>query len=191
MSYYMRYFVADNKPINLSCIDQGLKDVDPAYVLEPTSGSLANSDNAELYYDDQLLGVLTILRAGDRTFDAEIGRFQRSLRDAEESDELEYVRDILDQTQALVALQVPAHEGDSEETLAAIDPFWTYLFDAYDGLLQADGEGFYDNSRLLVNEHGVPPREKEDAGTTDDEDVYEDELDEWQTFDIDDEELER
>ena len=80
-------------------------------------------------------------------FDAE-GDF---VREAPDSPEKMQVLRTLESTTTIVAAQVLFGTGNSETTLARLDPLWAWLFDNRARLLQADGEGYYHRGQLLLN----------------------------------------
>ncbi len=58
---------------------------------------------------------------------------------------------LLQEAQATVAVRVLSQGRETGATLEKIDPLWDWLFDEYRGLLQADGEGYYDaNGQILA-----------------------------------------
>jgi hypothetical protein len=59
---------------------------------------------------------------------------------------LETLRD----ARIILAVQVLFGNGDPEETLDALDPLWSWLQENRQGLLQADGEGYYDANGLIL-----------------------------------------
>ena len=56
----------------------------------------------------------------------------------------------LGNARAIVAAQVLYGKGDTEATLACLDPLWTWLFQHRSGLLQADAEGYYDAEGVVL-----------------------------------------
>jgi hypothetical protein len=60
------------------------------------------------------------------------------------------VPSVLNSASALLAVQVLRGTGDSKTTLAALDPVWAWLFEHRRGLMQADGEGYYDPEGLVL-----------------------------------------
>jgi len=57
---------------------------------------------------------------------------------------------VLNAASALLAVQVLWGSGDAESTLQRLDPIWTWLFQHRSGLMQADGEGYYDREGLVL-----------------------------------------
>jgi hypothetical protein len=60
------------------------------------------------------------------------------------------VREVLANVKAMVVVEAFWQGEESEATLAKLDPLWDWLFAHYNGLSQADNEGFYDQSGLIL-----------------------------------------
>lgn len=56
----------------------------------------------------------------------------------------------LGNVKSIIVLRVLFKDEDPEITLKRIDSLWEWCFITYDGLLQADGEGFYSNQGLIL-----------------------------------------
>ena len=147
MGYYMRFVVADDKDISLSVINSGLKEKDAAYSVEFDDDA---DDAGDLTYNGDIYGAFEINRPNDGLFDEEIEELQEFLEDAEGERKSEVLQTLND-AKAIVALQVLQQgRATDEETLVRIDPLWEWLFANYKGLMQADAEGYYDASGLVV-----------------------------------------
>lgn len=143
----MRFVVADDKDISLSVINSGLKEKDAAYSVEFDDDA---DDAGDLTYNGDIYGTLEINRPGDGLFDEEIEELQEFLEDAEGERKSEVLQTLND-AKAIVALQVLQQgRATDEETLVRIDLLWEWLFANYKGLMQADAEGYYDASGLVV-----------------------------------------
>ena len=64
----------------------------------------------------------------------------------------EAVECVLKNARRIVSVRVLVQDRESEETLAGIQPLWNWLFATRGGLLQADGEGYYDANGLILEE---------------------------------------
>jgi hypothetical protein len=84
----------------------------------------------------------------DEVLREEVEEFIESLEDADDSREKQRVLDHLERSNAVVAVQLLGHP-DADGHRAATT-FLTYFVAHCGGLLQADGEGFYDGDRLIV-----------------------------------------
>ena len=140
MGYHMRYIVDEEKEINLDLIETALIRVDPKYNLAAKD---VEKEHAELMLGDDLFGELEINRRGSELMDEELEELLEAIEDAE-GDGVERVQRLLRNARFTVALRVLWQGRDSETTLEKIDPLWEWLFSEYQGLLQADGEGYYD-----------------------------------------------
>ena len=60
------------------------------------------------------------------------------------------VSDALDAAKTALVVQCLDEGGDWDTTLNALTPLWRWLFTTRDGLLQADGEGYYDRTGLVL-----------------------------------------
>src|SRR5687768_1447511 len=138
MGYYMRFVVADDRNLSLSKINSGLKQVDAAYSIEFEG----DADEGDLTFNGDIYGALEITRPGDGLFDDEIDELKEFLEDAEGKRKPEVLQ-VLSDAKAIVALQVLQQgRATSEETLERIDPLWEWFFANYEGLMQADMEGY-------------------------------------------------
>jgi hypothetical protein len=143
MGYYLRYFVTDPKPVSILELEAGLRCFDPAYSIS------AEGKFGDLLHGGEVYGQIEINRPGDGLFDEEIAENIEMVEDSS-SPNRERVINALRAATATVALQVVWQGRDGDATLAKIDPLWKWLFSNRQGLLQADGEGFYDESKLIL-----------------------------------------
>ena len=143
MGYYMRYIVADERAVTL-------QDVEGALVAAGAGYELDGDDNeATIKYRGHAVGHLTFNTPGDGLFDDERDELVEFAEDGEGKGR-QRVLDTLRTARAIVAVQVLFGDGDTERTLEAIDPIWRWLHANRRGLLQADGEGYYDaNGQVL------------------------------------------
>lgn len=147
MGYYMRFVVTAEQPPDLAALETGLQSADAGYWLEVHEG--ANAPSADLRLGDQLCGEIEINRPGDGLFEEELEELVEFLDDAGEGD-VDRVRQALDAARAIIAVRV-LHQGrESDDSLEKIDALWQWLFQNSHGLLQADGEGYYDESGQIL-----------------------------------------
>lgn len=139
MGYYMRYIVTDEQRVSLSEIERALRAIDPHYLV----------GDGDLKHDDGLYGQLEINQPGDGLFEEEVDELKAELEDTRGKAKKK-VEAVLENAKAVVAIQVLWQDRDIEETLKKIDPLWKWLFANRQGLLQADGEGWYDASGLIL-----------------------------------------
>jgi len=145
VGYLMRYISTDPKSITLSLIEAALKRVDPAY-------SIANvevDDLGDLMFGDLRCAIIDINRPGDDIFEDDLAEFRDLVGQGNSASE-QIVRQTLAGATALVVIEALWPGEDAEPILARIDPLWDWLFATYSGLSQADNEGFYDRTGLIL-----------------------------------------
>ncbi len=140
MGYYMRYILTDDRETTLSEIETGLKQVDPDYSI---------GDGETLMYGDELYGEIEINVPGDGLFEAEVEELKEEIKDNRGRNKTT-VLEALQKARAIVAVRVLWQDRETEQTLDKIDPLWEWLFDNREGLLQADGEGYYSQSKHIL-----------------------------------------
>jgi hypothetical protein len=150
MGYYMRFLDTSEKPLAIDEIEGAMRNVDPAYRLEaPESARMI--PQADLNLGDGLYAEIEINQPGDGLFEDEIAEMLEFLEDAEGKGR-KRVEVVLKGARRIVSVRVLGQGRQTEETLAGIDPLWKWLFSTRDGLLQADGEGYYDADDLILEE---------------------------------------
>ncbi len=150
MGYYLRYFMADTRPIQLQQIKDRFESLDPAYGLEPD----IVDDLGRLTYNGKLIALIEINRAGEEIFDDDLDEFKALIGTPTTEAEHRVYAHLTDAT-AIIAVEAFWKEADMEDTLSRIDPLWEWLFSQRAGILQADGEGFYDPHGLIVERRSV------------------------------------
>jgi hypothetical protein len=145
MGYYLRFITTDTDPIDLEKIGEVLQSTDPRYTLE-----IQNND-ATLMYDGGPYADLEINLPGDGLFEEEIEELIGFLEDAT-GRKKKRVQAVLEDAKQILAAQVLFGGRDLEVTFDRIDPIWEHLFAQHHGLLQADGEGYYDSPEHLLLE---------------------------------------
>lgn len=151
MGYYMRFlFASEDEPLTLDLVEGGLKELDPGYALRRAAG--AKGEQADLHHGDALYGELEINRAGSELFDEEREELMEAVAAEEEEPARQEVLSFLERVQGAVVIRVLWQGRDVEPTLEQLDPLWGWLFERAEGLLQADGEGYYDAEGDLVLE---------------------------------------
>jgi hypothetical protein len=146
MGYYLRYITTEEDPPTLATLRAAFQEIDGAYRVIP---SQADEAGADLFYGELFCGELEINRAGDDLFDEDLAELRLLVHHAR-GEQRERVLQVLDQARALVSMSAVWQGGDPEPVLSRIDPLWDWLFPRYAGLLQADGDGFYDENGLVL-----------------------------------------
>jgi hypothetical protein len=139
----MRYIVADERPVTLEDVHTALAQAGGEYDVD------GEETEATLSYRGHRVGHVTLNVPGDELFDAERDELVAFAEEGDGRDKSR-VLDTLRSARGIVAVQVLFGDGNSERTLKAIDPLWRWLHANRRGLLQADGEGYYDAKGLVL-----------------------------------------
>ena len=146
MGYFMRFILTDGAPVSVRDLETGLLALDDKY-------SLVRDEEveleAELYYGHEIYGEIEINVPGDDTFEEEIEELVESVEDSEGQGKARVI-DVLRSTECLCCIRVLPGGRETEDTLSRIDPIWSWFFRNRSGLLQADGEGYYDSTGLVL-----------------------------------------
>jgi hypothetical protein len=145
MGYYLRFITTDTNLIDLVKIGQVLQSTDPKYALE------IKGKNATLHYDNEAYADLEINLPGDGLFEEEIEELLEFLEDTK-GPKKKRVQAVLKDSKQIFAAQVVFGGREPEVTFDRIDPIWEHLFEHHKGLLQTDGEGYYDSPEHLLLE---------------------------------------
>jgi len=145
MGYLMRYISTDTHEITLPLIEAALQQIDPAY----TISNVEINDLGDLMYGDVRVAIIEINRPGDDMFEDDLAEFKEVVGEGVSSNET-VVHNTLENATALIVIEVFWQGDQVESTLAKVDPLWDWLFAHYEGLSQADNEGFYDRSGLIL-----------------------------------------
>jgi hypothetical protein len=139
VAYDMRFLSEDDQPLNLEEIMAGLRSADPGFRLDE-EGILARGE--------ELLAELDVSDPGDDLFTAEIDE----LRDLAGQDSAagRAVAARVESVTAILAVRVLWQTRTAEQTLGLLDTLWHWLQAHRRGLVQADGEGFYEGQRLIL-----------------------------------------
>ncbi len=140
MSYYMRFITTDSPETMLSILEQALKETDSQYSI---------AESGELKHGNDVYGVVEVNRPGDGLFEEEIGELKESMQDVRGKRKADVLK-TLDEARAIVAVQVLFCDRQLEATLQKLDPLWEWLLSHRKGLLQADGEGYYDQTGRIL-----------------------------------------
>ena len=144
MGYYMRYLVADERPVTVDTIATFFAGLGADYSTDP------GEDEITVSHKGQPIAHVTLNVPGDDLFDEEREELLEFAEDAEDGPAKRQVRATLRAARAIVAAQVLWGGRDAEAALSALDPFWAWLFAERQGLMQADGEGYYTAAGLLL-----------------------------------------
>lgn len=147
MGYYLRAFCtsADIPPLR-TIFDwaekQGVRLEAPETDVDATGW-----EQAEVIYQPERSPIVAETNTGELLHE-EVEEFVDFLEDVDDSPEKQKVLDHLEQSKAVVAAQLLGDIDDDGYTAAG--EFLTYFVEHCGGLIQADGEGFYEGDKLIV-----------------------------------------
>jgi hypothetical protein len=139
MAYYLRFLCEDDRPLVLKEILSGLRNTDPRFQLDR---------HGRLTRGGELLAQLDLSCAGDELFEAEVGELQELARQG--GPDGAAIARRLESVTAVLAVGVLWQEREAERTLGLLSPLWDWLLANRRGLIQADGEGFYEGQNLIL-----------------------------------------
>jgi|CXWL01.1.fsa_nt_gi hypothetical protein len=148
MGYYMRFIVEDETTVSIDEVEAVLIRLDSRYLLAREVG---DQRTADIFYNDSVYGQIEINVPGDGLFEEEIGELIEFIEDSAES-KREAVIEKLNNTKSIFCIQVLFQGRTVEETLEKLAPIWDWCFRSRAGLLQVDGEGYYDASGLVLKD---------------------------------------
>lgn len=143
MPYRMRFLVTDTRLVSLDDLAAALQRIDRKYSLH------RDGPEGTLEYSGTPVAALELDDAGDDVFGDELSELKEAAGEVDGKERLK-VLEALETTRQIVAVQVLFGEGETEEVLSRLDPLWAWLFRERGGLLQADGEGYYDAEGLIL-----------------------------------------
>lgn len=150
MGYYMRFFDTSEELLSIHEIEKGLKEKDSTFRVDvPKSGT---ETAGVLYRGDDLYAEIEINQPGDGLFDSEIQEMLEFLEDDAPGEGRDRVKCTLTGTKRIISLRVVHQDRDPEETFDGLNNLWKLLFATRKGVLQADGEGYYDEGGLILEE---------------------------------------
>ena len=144
IGYYMRYLVADKREVTLAQLEAALREIDSQYSIPVIREQ--PSEVGYLLYRGSQYGELWIDRPPE---EEELEELREDVEESKGRKKLTVLR-ALEKATAIVAVCVRYQDRGVEETMVRIDPLWEWLFNNRKGILQADGEGFYDQSGLIL-----------------------------------------
>ncbi|MDX2160056.1 MAG: hypothetical protein SF162_01900 [bacterium] len=144
MTYFMRFIYASGGPLTLGDVQSALQADDPLYTI---LGDAADPEKSgDLMRGEDVYGEIELNSGTEVVFREDI---QELLEDIEGSEEIAApaVRRHLESALGMVVLRVGEFGHIYAERL---DALWDWLFETRGGLLQVDGEGYYDIERLIL-----------------------------------------
>jgi hypothetical protein len=144
MGYFMRYIVTDDREVSLDILETALKNANPLYSIQRSKGEFG-----ELRLGSEIYATIEINSRADELFDSELEELMEEVEEAE-TGEKQFVLDMLKAAKFTIAVQVLWGSRRTEETLGKLDPLWNWLRANRKGLVQADGEGYYEERKLIL-----------------------------------------
>ncbi|MCI0665735.1 MAG: hypothetical protein L0220_32160 [Acidobacteria bacterium] len=142
MGYYMRFISIDKEDISLSVLESALRLSDTDYRI---------NNDGDILYKGEIYGQLEVNRPGDSLYGDEIEELKEFIEEARGAKKKKQrVLAVLDNSSAIVAVGVLWQELTAEETLERLEPLWDWLLANRKGLIQADDEGYYDATGLIL-----------------------------------------
>jgi hypothetical protein len=141
----MRYIMSDPRPLSLLALHDALRHHDPNFALLPDQVA----DMADLLYAGYTLALIEINHAGEEIFADDLTEF-KDLVGAPADRRARLVLDVLNQATAIIAVEAFWDEGRADDTLHKLESLWDWLFANRQGVLQADGMGFYNADDLIL-----------------------------------------
>jgi hypothetical protein len=148
MGYYLRAFCTSSDIPSLRTVlewaeGQGVRLEVPSAVLDAPEWR-----QAEVVYKSDRQPFVAETDAGELLRD-EVEEFVELLEEVEESPARQKVLEHLEQSKAVVAAQLLGDVDD--DGYAAAGTFLNYFVEHCGGLVQADGEGFYEGDRIILD----------------------------------------
>jgi hypothetical protein len=154
MAYWMRVFCTDGAPRPLEEVfawtaaqGQHLRLSESTPSAEDLSDSW--SSVAIEYRDGKLPFLAEIRWVDDLEGGEEVHEFVELLAGTAESPERQRTLEHLERTRFVVANEIPTSDFD-DHGFEAVDEFMRFFVEHNSGMIQADGEGFYEGDRLVV-----------------------------------------
>ncbi len=145
MGHHVRY-ITDDKNLTFDAIHAGLKGIDSNFDFTQWD---RECEYAELRHGGELCGEMEIIRLDQDEMDGEIEDLIEEVENECEGDKAEVIN-FLKQATVMLVVRIVWTGEDAADTLAVIAPLWSWLFENHRGLLQADGEGFYDRAQQVL-----------------------------------------
>ena len=144
VGYYMRYIVSDERPVGLEHIRTALAETATGYAID------GEGAEATATYGEKPIGHVTLNVPGDGSFEEERDELIEFMDEGADGPSKDLVASTLRNAKAIVAVQVLFGDGDTDQTLDRLGPLWSWLLANRRGLIQADGEGYYDGQELIL-----------------------------------------
>jgi hypothetical protein len=144
---YLRFLACGPEAISLEEIGADLAASDPRWRIDDTSDE--RSTCGDLYLGDELLAELEVNRPGDELFEEERDQLLQLLPESGAGEALERVRNKLQGARAIVVVRALFPSEGRDGPFERLSPLWRWLFEHREGILQVDGEGYFERGGFL------------------------------------------
>jgi hypothetical protein len=145
MGYYFRYLTQAEHKITIKTIEKAFQKPNSHYQIHHS----VISNYADLLHLDTMIAHIEINTPEDEIFEDDIHELTAAIGQPQNAFEQTILKQI-QQANTLIATEAIWQGTKRSNTLDKLDPLWTWLFQNYPGILQADGEGFYDSTGLVI-----------------------------------------
>lgn len=142
MGYYLRYIIDEDRPLLVTDLAAAFTGQAGQYRVDPER----KRTEGTILYKGHPAGHVELNHPGDGLFDEEIEELTEFVADAEESPDKDYVLDVLKDARQIVAVQVLGGQAGID----ALVPLWAWLSENRSGILQADGQGYWDGDEFIL-----------------------------------------
>lgn len=153
MAYYFRVFCTKGEPPALMDVVKWVSERGVALRTEPAGITAWGNAPVKLIYEEgrkPFLADLDLNNGPDSLAAREIDEFLDMVREIKRYPrKRERVADHLEKTRFIVACQIPV-EDFTDAGFHAIDVFMAYFVVHHDGMVQADGQGFYEDGKISI-----------------------------------------
>lgn len=139
----MRYIVVDERPLTVADVRRAFAAEEEDYAVDGAG------KEAEVGVDGRSIAQVTLNVPGDASFEDERAELLESAAVGSGPGKVT-VLETLGRARTIVSVQVLFGDADPDEALDALSPLWSFLQGNRQGLLQADGEGYYDADGLIL-----------------------------------------
>lgn len=140
MGYYMRFLSTDERPISLRTLREAVQKLNPEYSV---------TQDGFLTFGSAVIASLEINTPADELFAEDLQELAQVVREHRRARNFAMVAECLNSVRTIVAAEVLFNDL-GEKAMDEVTPLWRWLFENRAGLLQADGEGFWRGSNLVL-----------------------------------------
>ncbi len=136
MGDFIRFILTGAHDLTLADVERGLKAVDPAFSIFVDHAAPTNGD---VIYGSEVYGEIEVNRPDDQMFSEDVDDLREQIATLDDAG-TPVVLQALEHATGMVAMRFSEAGLQNYEQ---VDPFWDWLFEHYEGLLQVDEDGYY------------------------------------------------